>query len=479
MSEFFQPSIFTSSVNAAWIVVVYLLALLNVVKILRDEMNPTAATAWILVNLSFPLIGVPLYYFLGQNKLKGYSKRRRATQSIYSSQREAQKLEHLIKNNAKDDEKDDVPQNMILVKPSFNEIAILDDGTRAFREIFQAISQAKTFILVQYYIFRPDRLGRHFKDLLMERAKHGVQIFFIFDNLGSFGMTARYLRDLKKAGVHVARFLPFHVRFNLQINYRNHRKLVVVDGHTAFVGGMNVGTEYLGKTRFWRDTQLKIQGPAIIQLMDTFLDDWNFAVRGKRRYLPLKYFRHATQLERGKIPTRVISFGPGDQLAIGLYLFMHLIQLANKRIIIATPYFIPDVVLERCLELALQRGVEVTLIIPQKPDHWFIKPISHVSIRRFAKAGGRVFLYENGFMHQKVMLIDDLHALIGTSNFDNRSIYLNFETCLVMSEQGFAGQVAQMLQKDLQESRPLDPKEHESTSYLILANLARLLAPLF
>jgi phosphatidylserine/phosphatidylglycerophosphate/cardiolipin synthase-like enzyme len=163
-------------------------------------------------------------------------------------------------------------------------------------QFFAAIMQAKSYIFVQYYIFRPDSLGEKFKDLLISKAKDGVTIFFIFDNIGSVGLTGRYIRDLKKHGIEVARFLPFHFRFHLQVNFRNHRKLVLVDGKIAFVGGMNVGNEYLSKGKFWRDTQISIEGPAIAALAETFLEDWSFAVSPKKRYLPSPFISTTTEL---------------------------------------------------------------------------------------------------------------------------------------------------------------------------------------
>lgn len=470
-------SVIASSLDETFIVLIYGLAFYNVFKILRDHSNPTSATAWILVNLSFPLIGVPVYYFLGQSRLKSYLKRRQRTRQELSHYREVKEFQKLVT-----DPKSLAPHqeaSWISQSPTNNHIDILDTGTRVFDEIFTAVAEAKSFILIQYYILRPDVLGQKFKKLLIERAEAGVAIFLIFDNLGSVGLTNKYIRDLKRHGIQVARFLPFTLRFNLQINFRNHRKLVLVDGEVAFVGGMNVGEEYLGRRRLWRDTQLKIVGPAILKLAETFIDDWNFAVSEDRHHLPSQHIYKAHPKENGEVPTRVISFGPGDEIEIGLFMFMHCIMSATKKIVLATPYFIPDTTLERCLMLAIQRGVEVCLIVPKKADHWYIKPVSRPYARRLAEAGGKVYLYHKGFMHQKVMLIDDETAIIGTSNFDNRSIYLNFETCIVTQSKEFGKKVATMLRKDIEDAEPLDAKSRESKLWLLASNLMRLLAPLF
>jgi cardiolipin synthase len=478
LEQILKPSFWGQiSVQQTLVLLVYLLAIRNVIKILRDELNPPSASAWILVNLALPFIGVPLYYFLGQNKLKSYLKRRKETRQYLSSIQQARELKGLIKptqSAALHDVNSPFHQ-----PPTLNDLEILNHGQTTFDEIFAAVKAAQTFILVQYYILRPDTLGQQFKDLLIERAQAGVKIFLLFDNLGSVGLTGKYIRDLKRNGVEVARFLPFQFRFHLQINFRNHRKLVLVDGHTGFVGGMNVGNEYLGKKRVWRDTQLKIQGPALTKLAETFLDDWNFAVGKRRQYMPGPFIYQCMPQKEGRYPTRAISFGPGDQLEIGLYLFMHLLQSAEKSLVIATPYFIPDIVLERCLEMAMQKGIEVTLLVPYKADHWYVGAVNSLYIRRFARAGGRVYRYHKGFMHQKVLLVDQRIAVIGTSNFDNRSIYLNFETCIVVHDEDFGQNVHAMLQQDLTNSTPLDLNKAENAAYLMLANLARLFAPLF
>ena len=465
--------------------VLYILAIINVYKILRQELNPPAAAAWILLNLAFPPIGVPLYFLLGQNKLKGYLKRRLETKQYLITHHPAGRKANLDSTIQNDEQGKKIFPSATI---SYNAINILDSGPKAFDAIFDAISQAKSYIFVQYYIFRPDSLGEKFKDLLISKAKDGVKIFFIFDNIGSVGLTGRYIRDLKSHGIKVARFLPFHFRFHLQVNFRNHRKLVLIDGDIAFVGGMNVGKEYLGKGKFWRDTQISIKGPAIASLAETFLEDWSFAVEAKKRYLPSSFVSRTIELYQHekittnnaeRVATEIISFGPGDDADIGLYLFMDLIQSAEKSIFIATPYFIPDIVLERCLESALRRGVVITLLVPKKPDYYSIKFVSALSIRRFSRAGGRVFYYQKGFMHQKIMLIDEKVSMLGTSNFDNRSIYLNFETCVLVRNKEFAQKVSTMLTRDLNNASPMQPKPTESRWSLLMENIARLLSPLF
>lgn len=429
------------------------MAIRNIWTIISQEMNHSAASTWVLINIAFPIIGVPLYFFLGQSKLKVYNRRRKKRLNRKPTPFPPQKTN--------------------------NEVELLVDGKEAFDAIFQAIDQAEHFILVQYYIFRTDRLGLELIDRLSQKSKQGIQIYFLFDNLGSLGITGYQKLQMKKAGIRVARFLPFELRFNLQINFRNHRKCILIDGHTAFVGGMNVGVEYLGVEKHWRDTQVQVRGAACLELAQTFADDWAFAA-------PARYHIH---LERTladlpryegehRYPVSVYSFGPGDDIERGLYLFMNLIQEAKEQIIIATPYMIPDLILERSLELALVRGVELIIIAPKQTDHRVVQPINNYYLRRLSLKGAKVWQYSTGFMHQKVILVDKYKSLIGTSNFDNRSIYLNFETSLLIEDHDFGIEVDAMLKEDIKNSEELDIEKLSRLDRWV-GNFLRLASPIF
>lgn len=433
-------------------VIFYLLAFRNIWFIIAEKMNAPAAITWILVNISFPMIGVPLYFFLGQSKLKSYGKRmRRKVTSRH---------------------------NPIVSEPSKNKIKVICSGQEAFAEIFSTIESADTFILVQYYIFRTDSLGLKLIDLLIKKARTGVQVFFLYDNLGSFGLIGKHGHRMKQAGIHVVRFLPFTLQFNLQINFRNHRKVILVDGSTCFLGGMNVGEEYLSKNKHWRDTQLKIQGPACEAIMETFFDDWSFASTDKERQVLEPLMKVIPTETEGDCKLRVFSFGPGDQWDTGLLMFMDAIQSARKSITIATPYFIPDLILERCLDLCLVKNIEVNLIVPAQSDSYSVQLINQHYIKKIARKGANVYLYADGFMHQKVLLIDESKAIIGTSNFDNRSIYLNFETSILIEDSSVAKEVKTMLDEDLKKCRPL--KDAESGTWNnFLGNIIRLASPIF
>ena len=434
------------------IICFYLVAMRNIWVIVSEKMNSSAALTWILVNISFPFIGVPLFFFLGQNRLKHYRKRRE--KRVMS------------------------PNKELFRSSTHNDLRLITTGPEAFSLIKNEIRHAKQSIILQYYIFRTDSLGLNIIELLIEKAREGVQVFFLYDNLGSFSLTGKHSRRMKAAGVHVENFLPFSFRFNLQINFRNHRKMVLVDGKCCFLGGMNVGEEYLGKRRHWRDTQVQIKGPACHEIMDTFCEDWTFAA-SKKNLEALKKLRQSDEKAgSGKFPLQVFSYGPGDELHRGLFMFMDLLSKAEESITIATPYYIPDHVLQKVLELAVLKGIEVKLIIPAKSDSLAVQLINQFNVKHAARRGAMVHLYEPGFMHQKVILVDEQFALLGTSNFDNRSIYLNFETSIVVEDHSFAVQVKEMLDKDLKNCRLLTVSE-DKLAHRLAEKIMRLAAPLF
>ncbi|SMF05589.1 cardiolipin synthase [Pseudobacteriovorax antillogorgiicola] len=451
MIDIFQPV--DAVIYSVLIGCVYALAIRNVWAIVSSEMNPSAAATWILINISFPFLGVPLYFFLGQSKLRLYSKRRR--------------------KRLKGRNHDYPPLT------SYNKIHLLTSGQGTFDEIFAEIENAKDYILIQYYIFRTDRLGLKFIDLLIKKAQQGVKVFFLYDNLGSLGLTGTHTRNMKQNGIYVARFLPLRIRFNFQINFRNHRKIIVIDGHKAFMGGMNVGVEYLGIEKHWRDTQLKIEGPGCAQFSQTFADDWSFAASPKyREPLDTALDHRSEHIPQGPCATKVYSFGPGDDLDYGLYLFMNLIQNAKESIYIATPYLIPDLVLERCLELAIIKDIKVVIIVPERTDSIVVQIINNHYVRRLCHRGAQIYLYQAGFMHQKVVLVDQEKALVGSSNFDNRSIYLNFETSVLVENESFSLEVYEMLMNDISRSEQLEVNKIRFVERH-LGNILRIASPLF
>jgi cardiolipin synthase A/B len=466
----------------------YVIAFFNCFKIIGQNFSPQTSLAWILVNVAFPPIGVPLFFLLGQSRLKTYVKRRRRSRR---RRKEMEDLAHRLEIAARSPA--EAPyvaefDGFVRFSESFapsaaTNIELLIDGAATFESIFEEIESARRYIFVQYYILRSDRLGLELKQLLIKKAKEGVAVFLLLDEIGSFWLTRSYLKDLSNSGVHIAKFLP--LRLNLQINFRNHRKLVVVDGHSAFLGGLNVGVEYLGKHKsaYWRDTHVKVSGPVVERLEEVFLDDWYFAARRKTKRLPFL-------VQQGKVPlaitpgttttpVQVVSFGPNEETQVGLLLFLQIINIAKKRLWIASPYFVPDSTLEQQLELAAVRGVDVRILIPSTSDHHFVHWVTMGYAKRLIRKGIKILCYKKGFMHQKIMLVDDELTVLGTSNFDNRSIYLNFETALLVYGKPFGQKVTAMLENDFTSAEELK-LETNRMSWLVdfRSGLVSLLAPL-
>jgi cardiolipin synthase len=333
-------------------------------------------------------------------------------------------------------------------------------------------------VLAQFYIVRDDQIGRDFQACLLRAAARGVRVRLMYDAVGSLGLKRRYLRTLREGGVSVCSFTgPRNWLKKLRLNFRNHRKIVVVDGREAFVGGLNVGDEYLGRDASigpWRDTHLAVRGPAVQGLQLSFARDWYY---GQRESLPdLDWTLRPTPDD---LTALVLSSGPSDAVETCGLLYAHAIESAEERLWIATPYFVPDGRILGALELAALRGVDVRVLMPRKSDSVFFKFVPFAYLDEVTRVGVKVFLYEDGFMHQKVSLVDRDFATVGTANFDNRSFMLNFETTVVVRDGGFCDDVAAMLEADFARATPLTRERLDEASFLFrfAASATRLLAP--
>ncbi len=472
----------------------YALALYNCYRILGRRLSPGAAMAWILFNLMLPVVGVPLYFLVGEFRIKGYERRhKRATRELAGFE-QVQQLppapDALACPEAVREHYELFNRTFSRFGPTFRpqhgHAELLVDGKKTFAAIFEAITKAEHYILVQYYILRSDRLGLELKRLLIEKAKAGVPVYLLYDDMGSFWLKREYIKDLRAAGVVVEQFLAIaNFKRFFQMNFRNHRKLVLVDGKIAFTGGLNVGEEYatsrLKRYRkkhqlYWRDTHLQVEGTTVEQMEDVFLEDWYFAT-GQRldEQLNKPLTSHPGPAILQQIPT-----GPTDESLISVMFLLQMITMAKKRLWIATPYFIPDVTIQRALELAAARGVDVRLLIPRKSDYQLVQWVTMSYAEQAHQKGIQVLLYSAGFMHQKVILVDDGVAAVGTMNLDNRAVYYNFETMVVVHDLDFAAKVEAMLQDDfLKCGYPKIPKQPWLRSLMRLrSNAARLLAPM-
>ncbi|ATP47574.1 cardiolipin synthase [Pseudomonas putida] len=359
-----------------------------------------------------------------------------------------------------------------------NQVKLLIDGKATFDAIFAAIHQARDVVLVQFFIIHNDTLGKALQQLLLRKAAEGVKVFVLYDRVGSHALPASYSQVLRDGGVEIHAFATRRGWFNrFQVNFRNHRKIVVVDGLTGFIGGHNVGDEYLGEhpqLSPWRDTHVQIGGPVLACLQESFAEDWYWATR---QLPPL--ILPDTYPENGVL-CQALASGPADPQETCSLFFLEAIHSATRRVWITSPYFIPDEAIFAALRLAVLRGVDVRILIPSRPDHRIVYAASSLFAFEAVRAGVRMFRYLPGFLHQKVVLVDDEVSAIGSANLDNRSFRLNFEITLLTVDRVFADQVEQMLLRDFDQAREITPEDSLDTHRLqqLGMRIARLISPI-
>lgn len=358
-----------------------------------------------------------------------------------------------------------------------NSVRLLINGTATFDAIFSAIRDAKEVVLVQFFIIHDDELGMKLHALLMEKAAQGVAVHLLYDSIGSHSLPNAYAETLRAGGVQAQAFSTrggWISRF--QVNFRNHRKVVVVDGIKGFVGGHNVGDEYLGAKpplSPWRDTHVEVSGPVVACLQESFAEDWFWAARKlPPLILPQSY-------PEGGVLCQFLASGPADPYETCSLFFVEAIHAANERVWITTPYFVPDEAVFSALRLAVLRGVDVRILIPSRPDHKIVYAASSLYAFEAVRAGVKMFRYQPGFLHQKVVLIDNEISAIGSANMDNRSFRLNFEVMLLTVDDAFATEVEHMLLDDFALAKEITEADIKATHRLqqLAMRVARLVSP--
>ena len=419
-----------------------------------------AAIAWAICLIIIPLLVLPLYWVFGNSRFHGYmeSFRKASLDDIETAKKAFQQIEQFHVNTIDDLEgvTSTVKNLGHLPFTSSNAVQLLINGQKTYKAMFEAIEQADDYVLLQFYIIKNDHVGETFRQLLTKKMKQGVRVYFLYDGLGSFSLSSRYLQELREAGAHVSSFNERKgLSKYLHINFRNHRKILIVDGLKAFVGGLNLGQEYLGEDEsmgYWRDTHVMLEGPSVQATQGVFVKDWywsvghvpdlNWTVQTAKSLCPDK----ETSCEQNIL---VLETGPADQKPVCSLFFCALINQASKRLWIATPYFVPDAEVINALKNAALRGVDVCLILPEKYDHYYVYLTSFAYYRELRGYNIKIYRYTKGFSHQKVILLDDSLAGIGTVNLDNRSIHLTFEVMAYVADRAFNQQVAAMLEYDM------------------------------
>ncbi|MBO0697103.1 MAG: cardiolipin synthase, partial [Zavarzinella sp.] len=361
-----------------------------------------------------------------------------------------------------------------------NAVELYPDGATAYDAMLEAIRTAERHIHMQFFITRSDESGVKFMTALAERARAGVEVRFLYDAVGSWRLHTRVLNILAEAGGKAVPYLTLlnPLRRRIQINLRNHRKLVIVDGRVGFTGGLNIGDEYLGRSKFfssWRDTFVRVEGPAVWELQRVFAEDWHFSadedLSGDEYYAP--------PCEAGSARVQVAASGPDQDIKTIREVYLAAVIRAHQRVWVATPYFVPDVGLFDALCLAARMGCDVRVLCPFRPDKWLPHLAGRYTWIELLRAGGKVYQYTAGFMHAKVLLVDDVWSSVGTANLDNRSLHLNFEvTCLIESRE-VQQELERQFLKDLEVSIRLDPEVYLHRPFVakVAENACRLLSP--
>ncbi len=425
--------------------------------------NPTTVWAWLLLLYFIPGLGFILYLILGQNfrkdrmfkmkEIEGEIKYavRRQEESIYRKKLrlrdpELERFKRLILYNLNEGE---------AVLTDNNDIRIFTDGREKFQTLLSEMDHARNYIHVQYYIIRNDELWKEIEEVLARKARQGVEIRVLFDSMGCRSMRRSDWARMEKAGIKVAEFFPALLgKLQLRVNYRNHRKIVVIDGRIGFVGGFNVGREYLGKNKkfgYWRDTHICIEGSAVTSLAVRFVLDWNYAAR-ENLFMEDRLFEIPTYVRGGRDPVQIISSGPDSSSQEIRDNYLRLIHMARKNIYIQTPYFIPDDDIRDALVIAAKSGIDVRIMIPCKPDHPFVYWATYSYIGEMIEAGARCYTYDNGFLHAKCMCVDGLVTCMGTANMDIRSFSLNFEVNAVVYSARTTEKLMEAFENDITKS---------------------------
>ena len=463
-------------------VIVHGLGILTAAHAVMVVRSSRGAIAWGISLITFPWLAIPLYWILGKNEFSEYAE---ALQKAYLEKHNlvSQAYGAILEYKAV------LPDSLATIEKLIeeftplpftagNQLGLLIDGQQTYDAMLGAIAQAQDYILLQSYIVHHDCIGNEFRQALIKKAQQGVRIYFLYDKIGSRKLSRGYLKSLQQHNIKVCGFGSTTRKGNrFRINFRNHRKILIVDGHVAFMGGLNIGDEYLGKNpRFgsWRDTHLKIEGAGVQCLQSVFLGDWYWVTR---QIPQVSWQVTATKHNQTAL---VLPTGPADRLDNCNLFWLSLIERSQTRLWVASPYFVPNTSMLNAFKLAALRGVDVRIILPSSADHLTAYLCSFSYYRELQAVGIKLYRYRSGFMHQKVILVDDNLAGVGTVNLDNRSFFLNFEVMTFAIEQDFIHSVEMMLQQDFSSSRlvNLDSYQKKSLWFKLAARVSRLLAPI-
>ena len=473
----------------AYMVLITMFFLLNLLSALSlifiERKEPTTTWAWLIILIVLPGIGLILYLLLGQNLSR---------QKIFREKKLADKIKrykliskHELPNF--DSEINENYEDLILMNYNHsgaiyttgNEVKTYINGEDKFRDLFNDIKAAKRFIHIEYYIFRYDELGRALIKELHEKTKDGVEVRLVIDGMGSKRITKKIIKEIESYGIKVAVFFPGVLpHINTRINYRNHRKIVVIDGEIGYVGGFNVGDEYVNKGKqfkFWRDTHIRVKGEAVNELNKRFILDWDYAADENMGNMSM-YFPIPEAV--GSVGMQIVSSGPDHMEEYIKNSYMKIINNAKNYVYIQTPYLVPDSPMMEALKISALSGVDVRIIVPGAPDHFFMEWILSANIGLLIEYGIKIYRYGNGFIHSKTIVADGEVCSIGTANLDIRSFKLNFEVNAFIYDETISKEQEKIFLDDQLKSKLVIKEEYykRSRSLRIKESLIRLLAPI-
>ncbi|HNP17154.1 MAG TPA: cardiolipin synthase [Fulvivirga sp.] len=481
-----------------WIILIeiayILFIILVVLRALYDTRSTTKALAYILFIIFIPIAGIIFYFFFGINyrKRKLYSKKivddeplrqrikqnwNRYSKSIGNSGLIEKKRETLIEY---------IRQSSSSPLTANNEVKLLINGEEKFPELLKALENAKSHIHIEYYIYENDITGNQIADLLIRKAKEGIEVRFMYDDFGSHGLGKRFLQKLEDGGVQTAPF--YKIRWYLlanRLNYRNHRKIVIIDGMVSFIGGINMSDKYrndLNKKNhlYWRDTHLMITGQATTYLQYLFLGDWNFSSAVSFQYSEIYFPDFVKQGTIENEAVQIAASGPDSVQPVIFYSLLEAIGCAKKRIYITSPYFIPGESLMDVLIIAIQGGLDVKILVPGHSDSKMVNRAASAYYTELLRYGADIYQYNKGFVHAKTMVIDDDLSIIGSSNMDYRSFELNFEANAMVYSKNITAQLTKVFETDLQDAEKINATDWlNRPKYIQLwEKVVRLLSPL-
>ncbi|CAM2748961.1 cardiolipin synthase [Fructilactobacillus fructivorans] len=481
-----------------WHIIVIGNALFAIITVFRQPRDIAATWAWLLVLVFLPLLGFIIYAFFGRKlpkskffRLKGSVKKHvkhelNEEKAMLKKPKDADTLSKKIAWES---------ANMVRMfmnsdtSPLYdnNKIDVFTNGDKLMDQMFEDIKNAKSSINLEFYTFYADKIGKKVLAALVKKAKEGVDVRVIYDSWGSMGTTQRFFKPLFEAGGHAYPFLHTHSNFfDFRVNFRDHHKILVIDGEHGYVGGFNIGDQYMGwskKFGNWQDCSIRIHGNAIYGLQSQFILDWN-ATDGKLQINPnnpemIKKYYPIIHTD-GEAVMQIVSSGPDtsmEQIKIG---YIKMIEMAKHKVQITTPYLIPDPSVLDALKIASMSGVDVQIIVPDMPDHPFVYRATQYYARQLTKLGVKVYYYNNGFMHAKTIVVDDKIVSVGSANMDYRSFKLNFEINSFTYDEEFGKRMGKIFEEDLKKSTLQTTKMFESESWWLnfKQHFSRLLSPI-